>query len=500
MPTLTRQTYIISDLHLGGVYQPPGRGFRLCTHADALVEFVTRLTEKPTTGPAIELIINGDTVDFLAEQNDSGTKWTPFTADQAVAAQKLEDIAGRDHGFFAALKAYLAKGHRLVILLGNHDLELCFPLVRARLEALLGVDGHSDYQFIYDGEAYIVGDALIEHGNRYDQFNVVDYDALRRVRSLLSRRQKVPEKYAFNPPAGSKMVSEVINPIKENYRFVDLLKPESGAVVPLLLALEPKYKAIIARVATHALQASQHRMEKENAALPSIGSDISSSSTNDLGDFGSDISTFDTSPAKSAAATRDPLEQVLASALGTQTATFKQQAQLAPAEDEIGSDISTFDTVVGFAGLLLSGNSATLQQRLPALLIAMRALKDDQSFDPKTEGAAEYRKAATELTSDNFKYVVFGHTHQPKDVDLGHGARYLNTGTWADVLRFPTEIFSGDETEWKPKLLEFAENMKKGDFSRWTLFRPTYVRLDVGVSGNVETAQLCDYKPGESRP
>jgi len=496
MPTLTRQTYIISDLHLGGVYQPPGRGFRLCTHADALVEFVALLTEKPTTGPAIELIINGDTVDFLAEQNVTGEKWTPFTADQTVAAQKLDDIAGRDRGFFAALKAFLAKGHRLVILLGNHDLELCFPLVRARLEALLGVDGHSDFQFIYDGEAYVVGNALIEHGNRYDQFNVVDYDALRRIRSLLSRHQKVPEKYEFNPPAGSKMVSEVINPIKENYRFVDLLKPESGAVVPLLLALEPKYKAIITRVATHALQSTQHRMEKP--ALPGFGGDIHSNPGDDNGDFGSDISTFSSRPAP--AATPAPLEQLLSGVLGSQAAAFERQAQLAPPDDAIGSDISTFDTVVGFAGLLLSGNSATLQQRLPALLIAMRALKHDLSFDPKTEGAAEYRTAAVELTGDQFKYVVFGHTHQPKDVDLGNGARYLNTGTWADVLRFPDDIFGGDQKTSATRLLEFAECMKQGDFSRWTLFRPTYVRLDVDSTGQVATAQLCDYKPGESRP
>jgi UDP-2,3-diacylglucosamine pyrophosphatase LpxH len=492
MATPSRQVYIISDLHLGGAYDPPGRGFRLCTHTEALVEFVNRLTEKPCR-PKIELIINGDTVDFLAEQNAQGVKWTPFTTDQVGALKKLNDIAVRDSAFFGALKAFLGKGHRLVILLGNHDLELCLPRVREQLEELLGADQRSDYEFIYDGEAYTVGEALIEHGNRYDKFNVVDYDALRRLRALLSRQQPVPEKYAFNPPAGSKMVSDVINPIKESYRFVDLLKPESGAVVPLLLALEPKYKEVITRVVRHAVQAAEHRME--GAALPRFGGDIHANPDDAAGDFGSDISSggigamIPPAPA--------PLTQLLNDVLGPDAAVFQQRAQLVPSDTSaIGSDISTFDATVGFARLLLGGNPATLEQRLPALFMAMRALKYDRSFDPKVETATEYRDAAEELVGDKFEYVIFGHTHQAKDVDLGGGRRYLNTGTWADVLRFPEDIFGGNAEGARGRLLEFAECMQRGDFSRWTLFRPTYVRLDVDANGHIANAELCDYHAG----
>ena len=496
MPTPARELYIISDLHLGGVYQTSGRGFRLCTHAEALAEFVDRLAAKPPANPRVELVINGDMVDFLAEENPAGTKWTPFTADETLAVKKLDDIAARDGRFFAALKNFLAKGHRLVILLGNHDLEMCLPRVRRRLEAILGVNGGSDFEFIYDGEAYVVGDALIEHGNRYDKFNVVDYDALRRVRSLLSRQQAVPAKYAFNPPPGSKMVADVINPIKESYRFVDLLKPESGAVVPLLLALEPKYKEIIIRVVAHAVEATQHRMAQP--ALPSFGGDIHADPAAGAGDFGSDISTFG-APTPAPAAASPALARLLREELGADAAAFSREAELGGGSD-IGSDISTFDTVSGFAGLLLSGNSASLQQRLPALLKAMRALKNDRSFDEKLETATEYLEAARDLARDKFKFVIFGHTHHPKDVDLGGGARYLNSGTWADVLRFPEEIIGGDEPAARAKVLEFAQCMKDGDFSRWTLFRPSYVRLDVAADDRVQTAELCHYTPGQSAP
>src|SRR6202011_3262869 len=121
---------------------------------------------------------------------------------------------------FAAFGRLLERGHRLVLLLGNHDIELTLPTVRQRVAERIGVRGNHDYQFIIDGEAYVVGRALIEHGNRYDPYNVVDYDGLRRVRSLLSRHLPVPDEYAFDAPAGSHMVADVINPIKKDYRLI----------------------------------------------------------------------------------------------------------------------------------------------------------------------------------------------------------------------------------------------------------------------------------------
>src|SRR5205085_9372924 len=108
----------------------------------------------------------------------------------------------------------------------------------------LQVKPHHDFEFIFDGEAYQVGDALIEHGNRYDKWNQIYYDALRHIRSFQSRRQEVPEEYAFPPPPGSEMVRTVINPIKKEYAFIDLLKPETSAVLPILMALEPGFRTL----------------------------------------------------------------------------------------------------------------------------------------------------------------------------------------------------------------------------------------------------------------
>jgi len=275
MPRESRYVYIISDLHIGGVYPETNaladRGFRICTHVPQLTAFVNTLADKPVNGPRVELVINGDFIDFLAERRSEPPEWTPFLGNPAAAVEKLREIVARDKPFFDALARFLARGHDLVLVLGNHDIELVMPQVRSALERLLGSHGRH-FRFIYDGEAYTVGDALIEHGNRYDAFNVIDHDRLRRFRSLLSRRQPIAPEYEFIPPAGSHMVANVINPIKDRYKFVDLLKPEMEATIPLLLALEPRFRTQLARVISISLGAQRHTLGAP--ALPSQGGDI----------------------------------------------------------------------------------------------------------------------------------------------------------------------------------------------------------------------------------
>jgi UDP-2,3-diacylglucosamine pyrophosphatase LpxH len=203
--SVKRQVYVISDLHLGGAQDPDnpaGRGFRIFTRTAKLASFLDALAGKPPEGPRVELVINGDFVDFLAEPDPDTGSWTALKADPGAAVEVLTRIAGPDREgvVFQALSRFLGRGHRLTLLLGNHDVELSFPAVRRTLERLLGVDGRQDFCFLYDGEAYVIGNALIEHGNRYDQFNTNDYDALRRVRSLQSRRQEVPRASRLTAP------------------------------------------------------------------------------------------------------------------------------------------------------------------------------------------------------------------------------------------------------------------------------------------------------------
>ena len=128
MNEITRQVFVISDLHLGGVYaspdDPSSRGFRICTHAPAIAEFVRGLIKNAPEGVTTELVVNGDMVDFLAEVSDGDKEWVPFIPDPERAIEKLHAITGRDQEVFDAFGEFLEAGHRMVILLGNHDVEL----------------------------------------------------------------------------------------------------------------------------------------------------------------------------------------------------------------------------------------------------------------------------------------------------------------------------------------------------------------------------------------
>src|ERR1039458_26244 len=177
MPTV-RTIFIISDLHLGGEPEPANRGFRICTHEAELAGFIDSIMGLQDA--AIELVLNGDVVDFLAERTgDTAPYWTAFHYPEQAAVECLDRIVNRSADVFNALKGFLGKGHRLVILPGNHDIELNLPAVRRRLREHVGAARAADYEFIGHGEAYRVGDVLVEHGNRVDDMKFADYHALR---------------------------------------------------------------------------------------------------------------------------------------------------------------------------------------------------------------------------------------------------------------------------------------------------------------------------------
>jgi UDP-2,3-diacylglucosamine pyrophosphatase LpxH len=506
-----RSVFVISDLHLGGDYPGPEqsrkRGFRLCTHADAISRFVEQRT-KEARQIETEIVLNGDTVDFLAEADTPGAgggakTWSSFTADSQAATTKFKTIVGRDKAVFDSFGPFLDAGGRLTILLGNHDIELSLPGVRHELRKALGVKHNHDFEFIYDNEAYVIGDALIEHGNRYDAWNQVDYDALRRIRFFQSRRLPVPPQYSFIPPAGSDMVTSIINTIKSEYAFVDLLKPETAAVVPMLLALEPGFRQRIGQIAR---LYNRTRSELLNATSPKFGGDVRAVRDVDVvpGADTENIAARSLEGARTGPLTdheRDnaALTSALQVALGSEAEAFLHDidAQIAEIDPlaEFGQEVGAFATasrVFGIAALLFGRTSQAYHKRLPSLLRAMQGLQNTAMFARETETAKEYLHAAQDLADrGGFSYVVFGHTHLAKHVPLGNGRFYLNSGTWADVLRFPCEILATPSTALAA-LNEFVAKIRDGDFRDWTLFCPTYVRLDIGGDGKVTNAKLFE--------
>jgi UDP-2,3-diacylglucosamine pyrophosphatase LpxH len=482
---LGRTLFVISDLHIGGRF--PGeegeRGFRMMTRSAELAAFIRAVAAQP---PPVELVINGDFIDFLAEEHEGDARWTPFIDDPARAVAVFEALSrrGPDAEVFDALGELLAAGGQLTVLLGNHDLELSLPPVRAALERRIGLAPGHRYRFLYDGEAYPVGRALIEHGNRYDPFNVVDHDALRRLRSLISRGQLEERARAkFSAPAGSHVVAEVMNPFKADFAFVDLLKPEGEALFALILALDPGRRRDLKRVLALAAGAQTHGTR--DPAMPRRSGDISSRA----GGMGGPRPMGGPMGRPMGVPAADPLDE----ALGRVWSPEDVWAAGGPAGQDIASK-AQLRAYGGLAGQLLRGNRKSIEGRLAALRKALLALEDpDRVFDAPGDEEGRYLKAAAAL-SGRFQVVVFGHTHFYKDVPLPGGGRYLNTGTWANLMRFPRALLGADEAAAKEALWGFFEDMEASRLEGYLEFRPTYARLVIDPEGEVTEAGVHTFE------
>lgn len=132
-----RRLYVISDLHLGGrAASESDRGFQMMSNPLVLADFLRRLASNETMGT--EVVINGDFVDFLAEDSGTSGEWVPVIEDQRRAAELLHEMATEPsrelRTVFEGLGSLLQAGHTLTVLLGN-------PRYRAELSASQAQDG-----------------------------------------------------------------------------------------------------------------------------------------------------------------------------------------------------------------------------------------------------------------------------------------------------------------------------------------------------------------------
>lgn len=534
-----RDLYVISDLHLGGepekdrlgrslglsgdhpegaqagvadalgefagsehVRAPEGRGFRMMTRPHRLSSFIDMLARKT---PPVELVINGDFVDFLAERHDEPPHWRPLLQDPVLALEVFRRVVNRpdDGAVFEALRKFVAAGHRFSLLLGNHDVELSYPAVRQALVEIVG-----PIEFIYDNEALVRGDVIIEHGNRYDRFNQVDHDGLRRLRSVQSRREKLPSRAQFAAPAGSRLVAEVMNPIKEEFAFVDLLKPENGAVIPTLLALRPSFRNgvldVVKALGPGVFRGVAHDGEPKFAGNIHAAGEPTGHFAGTMGSSGQasmhnrSHSAADTSVEVNASAlpsrSEATPEQIV---FGERVAlALAKEACTAPAQSSLGDNL---DWLRSTLQLFIARSDGTFEERLPALLAALRLLAVDRSFSEDIETAPEYEDAARKLASAGFRYVIFGHTHLPKQVKLPNGGKYLNSGTWADRIRLPPGIFDPDEEKALAALRAFAVDLQT-DGSRLRFRDYTYVRVKLRKTSQGWTSSCATLERWPTEP
>ena len=413
LPTFD-ELYSVSDLHMGGL-EKRSQIFDSGTELEKLINHLRAKLGQ------IALVINGDMVDFLAEPNATGF-------DPKGAPAKLERIA-RDDAFSPVWKALgrfvRTKGKRLVITLGNHDLELGLPWVRSALVDLIAADddaARGRIQLAFDGSGFRcqVGSStvLCMHGNEVDDWNLADYETIRRAGRDIQQGRSVE---SWMPNAGTHLVIEVMNDIKKGYPFVDLLKPELEAVIPVLLALAPDMHQ---KILGAFLVLKRLAADKVRHSFGFLSGDVEAQAVR-----------IDRSPAPRQTRLRMNHDALMAAAEEQLTRGVDPLALVA---DELRAE------KLGIAGAAWSW--ATGGDTRSTLRKALSDLQNDRSFEWSLED--DTFRQVDELVAPDVDFVLTGHTHLeralPRRRQRGY---YLNTGTWVRLIQLRPQVLA-DQSEF----------------------------------------------------
>jgi UDP-2,3-diacylglucosamine pyrophosphatase LpxH len=462
------QLHVVSDLHFGG---EPGR--QIFDQGDLLAATIDALRERPAA-LRIGLVLNGDIVDFLAAPG--AAYLDPFGA-----AAKLEAIL-RDPAFspvFAALARFVRTERRLLVLaLGNHDVELGLPDVEARLLAeLCGGDAaaRGRVRLALDGTGYacLVGGrrVLAVHGNEVDPWNVVDHGALLRTVRGLRRGGEVP---AWEPNAGTRLVIDVMNPIKARYPLVDLLKPETRPVPAVLLALDPSAIGSIRRFAPIAARLGVDRARRAGGFLG--GDEI------DAGPIDEDAALAHLLRREAPAA---------APKTGKAGKLLEEVEELYRAgKDPV--ELSAGGGTLGFGEILRDALIGDPARELRSSLQGW--LRRDDTFSIHTED--DVFRGLDEQTGPGVDFLVAGHTHLARAIPRKRArGYYFNSGTWVRLIHL-TQAMLADDESFAPVFDAFrAGSLTALDRVPGLLLRaPTVVSIEAGeeaVSGALNRAEAA---------
>jgi UDP-2,3-diacylglucosamine pyrophosphatase LpxH len=245
-------------------------------HPDLFVdESLERLLEElqeRIEGP-IELVLNGDLFDFdsvMAIPQSPGfhVSWLErrrgLNAEEPKSRFKIRTILEDHPVFVRALRAFLLEGHRLVFVIGNHDIELHWVSVQKEILRHLDLPHDLRKNVTFAEWFYISeGDTLIEHGSQYDAYCLCPNPVFPLIRKGSKRSVRLPfgnlaGRYMtngmglFNPHVESSFIMTMRGYLVFFYRYLIRTQPLLlwtwfwGAVTTLLVSigegLKPAYR------------------------------------------------------------------------------------------------------------------------------------------------------------------------------------------------------------------------------------------------------------------
>jgi UDP-2,3-diacylglucosamine pyrophosphatase LpxH len=267
IPSDKGDIYVISDLHLAAGMEPDFKysGTENFFYDEIFFRFIKHTV---STCKNSWLVINGDFIDFLRitnipEREEDFVRWQDSLNNVSINKSLVElknsilpkelEYGLKTHeyksvwklicclqgheSFFEALAVWISAGNNLVIVKGNHDLELYWKGIRNTLRFILaekiaglkgkGIDDvfkefifphlyFTDHSVTFDDSVYI------EHGCIYDKFSHVKGEPL------------LTDKEEINIPFGSFFNRYLLNKLEVVYPFLDNVRPREK-VLPLII-------------------------------------------------------------------------------------------------------------------------------------------------------------------------------------------------------------------------------------------------------------------------
>jgi hypothetical protein len=439
---------VVSDLHLGrGKNHHTGRFHELEAffYDEDFRSFCQWLVDDARKRKVeVRLILNGDAFDLLRIDRPPQTPEATFVERQfgpfmtpGRAARDISEVLDGHPAFIEGLAIVLAAGHEVVILPGNHDIEIQWPPVRRQIErALLG---RVREQVEHEAEVTAAGERLkfpawfwyepgrvwIEHGCQYDPENAFKYW----LRGSLAEAPRQVHEAEFDMPLGNFFqrylfngfgaITFIVPSTRAHTRYAKWLLGNSPYLISRVVLSHIRFWPQVIRRIAHSQKQAHQRELLELGARPEAGA---------LGDKLLEI---------------DALKERGASvveALSTLTRQFLRVLMVVVA-------------LAGLAfGLWFAGFHAIAQLRGGFMVKAMLFLLLDFAFllaaifglgwglfrNPQESSSSSRRAAQTIVEILDVPIVSFGHTHDEVLWRLrrrnGGAAWYFNTGTWLAVF------------------------------------------------------------------
>jgi UDP-2,3-diacylglucosamine pyrophosphatase LpxH len=199
-PAFDESLLILSDVHLGNDLNDLTRnGAQRSKGVDAdLANLLSHYRRTPPSGRRWRLIIAGDLIDFIGmairpREGELDTETSQEEREHGLgngadhARLKLRAVARRHRLVFQALADFVADGHAVTIVHGNHDVEFYWDGVKQEFRSLLvemavaergdARDLAAEFASRIDFEPwfyYVGGVAYVEHGHQYDMLCSTD--------------------------------------------------------------------------------------------------------------------------------------------------------------------------------------------------------------------------------------------------------------------------------------------------------------------------------------